>query len=148
MCGQDWDYWYKSEFSSKVTFTLWVLTAHGQMLKIQKRSEVKEWKIWRFCCRNKQCLSPIISNNLHIVYLHICMDFALGWDAQNHCSMLHLGLILHTFNIICKHLFALNVQVTSLNPSIPWWSSFFLHLWWLCYFFFFLFFFFYLSALQ
>ena len=28
---------------SKVNFTSWVLTAHGQMLKIQKRSEGKGW---------------------------------------------------------------------------------------------------------
>ena len=42
-----------------------------------------------------------------MVYLHMCMDFALGWDAQNHCSILQLVLILHAFNMICKHLFAL-----------------------------------------
>ena len=63
-----------------------------------------------------------------MVYLHMCMDFALGWDAQNHCSILQLVLILHAFNMICRHLFALNAQVISLNPSSPWWSSFFLHL--------------------
>ena len=55
-------------FPLKVTFILWVITAHGQMLKIQKRSEVKGWKLWRLCCSNKQCIYPIISNNLHMDY--------------------------------------------------------------------------------
>ena len=59
-------------FPLKVTFILWVITAHGQMLKIQKRSEGKGGGgIWRSWCCSKWCVFPIISNKfLHIASLH------------------------------------------------------------------------------
>ena len=74
-------------------------------------------KTGRPCCSNKRFFLPIFAIIFFSQLLYIiCMGFALGWVSQNHCSMLYLVFILHTFNSGLKMSLCLKSSADSFTP--------------------------------